>query len=83
MSITEHQLECSTEHAWGMAIHSLMTSASAVYEMSRSVDYQDLAVKDLGQISEAALAISLAWSALKKRESACSARVSRRMSGAS
>ena len=62
--------ESSAEHAWGMAIFSLMTTTKAVYEMAKSPDYRDLAVKDLGQISEAALAINLAWSQLKARENA-------------
>ena len=62
--------ETSTEHAWGMAIYSLTTAASAVYEMSKSADYRDHAVKDLGQLSEAALAVNLAWSHLRARENA-------------
>ena len=63
-------IEVSPEHAWGMAVYSLRTAASAVYEMSKSADYRDLAIKDLGQISEAALAVNLAWSHLKERGNA-------------
>jgi hypothetical protein len=68
MSINETQLEVSPEHAWGMAVFSLTTAATTIYEMSKSKDYHDLAVKDLGTISEAALAINLAWSHLKRQE---------------
>lgn len=63
-------VETSPEHAWGMAVYSLRTAASAIYEMSKSADYRDLAIKDLGQISEAALAVNLAWSTLRARENA-------------
>lgn len=63
-------IETTPEHAWGMAVFSLMTATSAVVEMSKSPDYRDLAVKDLGQITEAALAINLTWSHLKQREHA-------------
>lgn len=70
MSIREVQIEVSPEHAWGMAVFSLMTATAAVVEMSKQPDYRDLAVKDLGQITEAALAINLTWSHLKKRENA-------------
>jgi hypothetical protein len=63
-------VETSPEHAWGMAVYSLMSAASAVYQMSKSDTYRDLATKDLGQISEAALAVNLAWSILRAREQA-------------
>jgi hypothetical protein len=63
-------IETSPEHAWGMAVYSLMTATTAIYEMSKSADYRDIAVKDLSQISEAALAINLAWSTLRARENA-------------
>ena len=66
--MSEIPIEVSPEYAWGMALYSLMSTAATIYEMSKSPDYRDLAVKDLGQISEAALAINLAWSQLKKRE---------------
>jgi hypothetical protein len=63
-------VETSPERAWDMAVYSLTTAASAVYQMSKSDTYRDLAVKDLGQVSEAALAINLAWSILRARENA-------------
>jgi hypothetical protein len=53
-----------------MAVYSLTTAANTVYQMSKSDKYRDLAVKDLGQVSEAALAINLAWSILRARENA-------------
>ncbi len=68
MSTAESHLHASPEHAWDMAVYSLRSSAMTIYEMSKSPDYQDLAIKDIGQISEAALAVQLAWSLLRKRE---------------
>lgn len=67
---SEERPEVSPEHAWGMALYSLRTATAAVCEMSRADPYRDLAVKDLGQISEAVLAMNLTWSHLKKREAA-------------
>ncbi len=63
-------VETTPEHAWGMAVYSLTTAATAIYDMSKSADYRDFAVKDLAQISEAALAVNLAWSTLRARENA-------------
>lgn len=57
-------------HEVAMAMHSLASAVDCVSEMSMSPEYRDLLVKDLGQISGAALAIGLAWSRLKAREKA-------------
>jgi hypothetical protein len=63
-------LETSAEHAWGVALFSLMSAVGAVHEMAQSDTYRDMAVQDLDQITEAALAINLTWSQLKARRAA-------------
>lgn len=56
------------QHAWGMALYSFREATKVITEMARSPDYRDMAVSDLGEISDAVLAANLMWSQLEKRK---------------
>jgi hypothetical protein len=60
----------SPDHQWGMALYSFISATEAICEMAKGQPYRDMAVEDLSKITEAALAVNLMWSQLKKREAA-------------
>lgn len=56
------------ERAWGMALYSFREATRSITEMVRSPEYRDMAVKDIGEISDAVLAANLMWSMIEKRK---------------
>lgn len=63
-------IQIEPPHAWGMALYSFREATKAICEMAKSPDYRDMAVDDLGEISDAVLAANLMWSQLKSRKAA-------------
>jgi hypothetical protein len=50
------------DKAWGMALYSFREATKAITEMAKSPEYRDMAVNDMGEISDAVLAANLMWS---------------------
>ncbi len=58
------------EHRAAMASQALTNAAKELFALSRTAEGQDALIEELPRISEASLAVGLAWAEVRKREKA-------------
>lgn len=68
--LEEGEFARSTEHRAAMATQALISAAVELWALSRTTEGQDALIEELPRISEAALAVNLAWTEVRKREKA-------------